>query len=44
MVTLCKKILLWNVLLDFHILCETVPQLNDNLMTQFNEGKRYQGI
>ena len=24
--------------------CDTVPQFNDNLRTEFNEGKRYQGI
>ena len=24
--------------------CETVPQFNDNLMTQFSEGKGYKGI
>ena len=25
-------------------ICGTVAQFNDNLMTQFNEGKEYKGI
>ena len=44
MVMLSKTIILSYVLLHSHCDMGEFPNLNHNLMTQFNEGESYQGI